>query len=78
MGSALKRQAKKAIEELSAEKVKVAVDFLEYLAEKEEMEASLEILASHELRSQMEEAGRAMQKGKGDDFIPWEKVKRNV
>jgi hypothetical protein len=78
MVSVLKRQAKKAIEDLSTEKVKVAVDFLEYLKEKEEMEATLEVLASHQLRSQIAEAEQSLQKGKRDDFIPWEKVKRNV
>lgn len=78
MESALKKQAKKALEELSAEKIQVAVDFLEYLKEKEEMEATLEILASHELRSQIEAAETAMKKGKAEDFIPWEKAKRNV
>jgi len=54
------------------------VDFLEYLKEKEEMEATLEVLASRELRSQIESAEKAIKKGKFEDFIPWEKVKRNV
>ncbi|MEK6691173.1 MAG: hypothetical protein AABY78_07735 [Nitrospirota bacterium] len=74
----LKRQAKKAIEDLSEEKVRVAIDFIDYLKEKEEMEATLEILSSHELMAQIAEAERAIKKGKLDEFIPWEKVKRNV
>lgn len=40
--AAIKRKAKKAIDELSEEKVKVAMVFLGYLKEKEEMEATLE------------------------------------
>ena len=74
----LKREAKKAIDELSEEKVKVAIDFIDYLKEKEEMEATIEILSSHELMAQIEEAEKAIKKGKLDEFIPWEKVKRNV
>jgi hypothetical protein len=76
--TALKRQAKKAIDELSEEKVKVAIDFIDYLKDKEEMEATLEILSSRELMSQVEEAERSIKKGKLEDFIPWEKVKRDV
>jgi hypothetical protein len=74
----LKREAKKAIDELSEEKVKVAIDFIDYLKEKEEMEATLEILSSYELMAQIEEAEKAIKKGKLNEFIPWEKVKRNV
>lgn len=58
--------------------MRVAVDFIDYLKEKEEMEATLEILSSHELMAQIEEAERAIKKGKFEEFIPWEKVKRNV
>jgi hypothetical protein len=54
------------------------MDFLEYLKEKEEMEATLEVLSSHELRSQIEQAELAIKNGKDKEFIPWEKLKRNV
>ncbi|MCI0468476.1 MAG: hypothetical protein L0Y62_00215 [Nitrospirae bacterium] len=74
----LKREAKKAIDELSNEKIKVAIDFMDYLKEKEEMEATFEILSSHEIMAQIEEAEKAIKKGKLDEFIPWEKIKRNV
>lgn len=74
----LKRQAKKAIEVLSEEKVRVAIDFIDYLKGKEEMEATLEILASHELMAQIGEAEKALKKGKLDEFVPWERVKRDV
>lgn len=75
---ALKKEAKKAIDKLSEEKVKVAIDFIDYLKEKEEMEATLEILSSRELMTQIEEAEKAIKKGKLDEFVPWEKVRRNV
>jgi hypothetical protein len=74
----LKREAKKAIDELSEEKVKVAIDFIDYLKEKEKMEATLEILSSRELMAQIAEAEKAIKEGKLDKFVLWEKVKRNV
>ncbi len=76
--AALKREAKKAIDELSEEKVKVAIDFIDYLKEKEEIEAALEILSSREIMAQIKEAEKAIKKGRLKEFVPWEKVKRNV
>ncbi len=76
--AALKREAKKAIDELSEEKVKVAIDFIDYLKEKEEMEATLEILSSHELMAQINEAEKDIKEQRLDKFVPWGKVKRNV
>jgi hypothetical protein len=76
--AALKREAKKAIDELSEEKVKVAIDFIDYLKEKEEIEATLEILSSREIMAQIKEAEKAIKKGRLKEFVPWEKVKRNV
>lgn len=75
---ALKKQARKSVEELSEEKLRVVIDFMDYLKGKEEMEATLEILSSHELMEQIGEAERSIKKEKLDDFIPWKKVKRNV
>ncbi|MEW6608704.1 MAG: hypothetical protein AB1414_14870 [bacterium] len=75
---ALKKEAKKAIDELSEKKLKVAIDFIKYLKEKEGIEATLEILASHEIMTQIEVADKSIKKGKLDEFVPWEKVKRNV
>ena len=42
------------------------------------MEATLEVLSSHELMEQIAEAEKSIKKGKLEDFIPWEKIKRNV
>jgi len=74
----LKSRAKKTIEKLSPEKIKVAIDFLDFLKEKEEVEATLEVLSSRELTSQIEEAEKAIEKERLDEFVPWEKVKRDV
>ncbi len=75
---AIKREAKKTLDELSEEKLRVAMDFLGYLKGKEEMEATLETLSSHELMAQIEEAETAIEKGRLEEFIPWEEVKRDV
>jgi hypothetical protein len=75
---ALKRQAKKAIDELTEEKVRVAMDFIDYLKSKEEMEATLEILSSQELMAQIQDAERALKSGTKTEFISWEKVRRDV
>jgi len=74
----LKREAKRTIEELSEDKVKVAVDFLEYLKRKETTEATLEILTSRELMAQIKDAEKSIKKNKMEDFVPWEKAKRHV
>jgi hypothetical protein len=72
----LKREAKRAIEELSEDKIKVAVDFLQYLKRKETSETTLEILASSEIMARIADAEKSLRKNKMEDFIPWEKVKR--
>lgn len=74
----LKREVKKAIDNLSDEKLKVAIDFITYLKDKEDMEATLEILSSHEIMAQIKEAERSLQDSRSEDFIPWEKIRRNV
>ncbi len=72
------KEARKTLKELSEEKLKVAIDFLGYLKEKEEMEATLEVLSSQELMAQIEEAEKAIEKGTLKEFVTWEEVRRNV
>ena len=74
----MKREAKKTINELSEEKLKVAMDFLGYLKQKEEMEATLEVLSSPALMAQIVAAEEAIKKGRLEEFISWEDVKRDV
>lgn len=45
---------------------------------KEEAEATLEILSSSELMKQIKSAEKAIKAGKFDEFVPWDKIKRNV
>lgn len=74
----IRNKALEALQELSEEKLKVALDFIDYLKQKEDMEATLEILRSYELMSQITEAEQALKEGKMEEFIPWNEVKRNV
>jgi len=53
-------------------------DFLDSPREKEDMEATLEILSNRQIMAQINEAEVALQKGKLNEFIPWNKAKRNV
>ncbi|TLD42807.1 MAG: hypothetical protein JETT_0829 [Candidatus Jettenia ecosi] len=78
MQTILKKKAKETIDELSEDKVKVAIDFLNYLKEKEDAEATLEILSSNELMEQIRAAEEAIKADKIDEFVEWNKVKRNV
>ncbi|WKZ14514.1 MAG: hypothetical protein QY317_11425 [Candidatus Jettenia caeni] len=78
MQAALKKQAKKTIDELSEDKVKVAIDFLNYLKEKENAEATLEILSSNELMEQIKDAEEEIKADKLNEFVAWDKIKRNV
>jgi hypothetical protein len=78
MQATLKKQAKKTIDELSEDKIKVAIDFLNYLKGKENAEATIEILSSSELMRQIRAAEKSIKTGKLDAFVAWDKVKRNV
>ncbi|MCM8779484.1 MAG: hypothetical protein NC898_05560 [Candidatus Omnitrophica bacterium] len=68
----------KAIEELnqlSDERIKLLLDFIEYLKEKEEWEETLKILRDKEIVDSLK---RAESDKKAGRFSKWEKIKRNV
>jgi hypothetical protein len=56
----------------------VAIDFLDYLNAREMDEATLEILSNKEIMAQIAAADDSRRKNKADDFVPWDRVKRNV
>ena len=76
--TAMKRQVKKAIDGLTEDKVRVAMDFIDYLKSKEEMEATLEILSSQDLMAQIQAAEKSLKRGAKGDSINWEKVRRII
>jgi mRNA interferase RelE/StbE len=78
MQDKLRDQAKKAIDELSDEKVIDVVEFIEYLRGKEETEATLEIMSSRELMAQVQEAEMSIGEGTFKNFIPWERGEKGT
>ena len=65
------------IKALSLERLKVVLDFIEYLEEKEELEATLEVLKDKETMEHIKAADDAWEARRMEEFMPWEKVKIN-
>jgi len=68
------------LNELPASRLRSALDYIEYLKDKEAWEETQEILADKKLMAQLEKADKDWNNGnyKEGDYIEWEKVKRNV
>lgn len=75
MSVAVKRQLKKAVETLSDKKAVVALDFVDYLKEREEWEATEEILSDKNLLRDYKAAKEEIKKG---NTVKWKTIKRNV
>jgi hypothetical protein len=71
----LRREAKKRLNALSPERLKVATDFLAYLEERESNEATEELLRIPGLLAAFKKAGKHMPAGKLAD---WRKVRKDV
>jgi len=72
---------KKAIEEikrLSESRLKAALDFIEYLAEKEEWEATWEVLGDKDSVEKIGVADNAWKDRRMGEFFEWDNVRRNV
>ncbi len=76
--SEYRKRAVEKIEMLSENKLKVALDSIEYLAEKEEWVATWEVLNDEEAMKNIKEADESWKDNRGEEFISWEKVKRDV
>ena len=72
------KEAVSSLNELSEEKLKVALDFIEYLKDREEWEASWEILGNKKMMEEIKIADKDWGKGEKENFVSWERVKRNV
>jgi len=73
-----KRKAIEKLDLLSPERLKVVLDFIEYLEQKEELDASLEILADEESIRNIRDADQAWEAVRMQEFTSWNKVKRHV
>jgi len=74
--SKIKEKAKQLIDNLTTDKAKLILDLIEYLNEKEEWEATKEILSDRRMMEDIRKSEEDLKAGKMENFIPWDKVKR--
>lgn len=72
----IKERTKQAIDRLSGARVRLILDFIEYLNEKEEWEATKEILEDKGMMEDIRACDEDLEKREMDNFIPWNEVKR--
>ena len=75
MDIAIKKKVKEAVETLSDKKARVALDFINYLMEREEWEATAELLSDKKLLMDYKAARVEIKKG---TTVKWKNIKRNV
>lgn len=66
------------IETLSESRLKSVLDFVGYLADKEEWDATLEILSNADAVKNIKDADEAWKDKRNEEFSPWEAVRRDV
>lgn len=71
----VRQQVKSYVDKLSAEKLLVAADFLAYLVEKEDNEATQELLTIPGFENELREAEEQAATG---DFVSFNAIRRNV
>ncbi|MFA0769340.1 MAG: hypothetical protein OXFUSZZB_002668 [Candidatus Fervidibacter sp.] len=72
----LRRQATDLLRQLSPERLQVAIEFLAFLREREEWEATWDILSDPEMMAMIREAEADRKAGRWNAFVSWDKVKR--
>ena len=71
----VRQQVKSYIDQLSADKLLVAADFLAYLVEKEDHEATQELLDIPGFENELREAEEQVTAG---DFVSFNSIRRDV
>jgi len=66
------------VKSLSEERVKAVADFAAYLKEREEWEATGEILGDQELAQQVKESRKAWAEGRKGEFVSLEELKAKL
>ena len=66
------------VRSLSEERVKAVADFAAYLKEREEWEATAEIMGDEELVQQVRESRKAWAEGKKGEFVSLEELKAKL
>ena len=67
-----------SLKELPEDKLRVAVDFIEYLRSREEWEATWEIMGDEKMMADIKAADEDWEAGRSGKFTPWDEIKRNV
>ena len=73
--TALLEAAKNYLNNLSSQRLQVAIDFLAYLQKKEEEEATEELLDIPDFEQKLEEAEAEAEAG---EVVSWTKIRRDV
>ena len=73
-----KRKAIEKLDLLSPDRLKVVLDFIEYLEQKEDLDATLEITADENSMQNIKAADQAWEAGRVQEFTSWNNVKRHV
>lgn len=71
----VKEKAKRLIDNLTIDKAKLILNLIEYLNEKEEWEATKEILSDREMMENIRRSEEDLKAGRMNEFIPWGEVK---
>ncbi len=74
----LRRQATELVRQLSPERLRMAVEFLEFLKEREEWEATWEILSDPKMVEMIRRADERWRKHGKEAFLPWEEAKQDL
>jgi len=66
------------LKSLSEDRIKALADFASYLREREEWEATAEILGSAEMAQQIKHSRKAWAEGKKAEFVPLDELKAKL
>ncbi|HSW10465.1 MAG TPA: hypothetical protein VLK32_06140 [Bacillota bacterium] len=66
------------VKSLSEERIKAVADFAAYLKEREEWEATAEILGNEELAQQVKRSRNAWTESRGEEFVSLEELKAKL
>ena len=75
MDITIRKKVKEAIKTLSEERARVALDFINYLGEREEWEATGELLSDKKLLMDYKAAKEQIKKG---NTVKWNAIKKNI
>ncbi|NER00922.1 MAG: hypothetical protein F6K30_30235 [Cyanothece sp. SIO2G6] len=73
--TAIRSQIQSYVEQLSAEKLTVALDFLAYLVERESNEATTELLSMPGLLAELEQIENHLET---DELVDWRDIRHDV